>query len=88
MRLTSHLCVLYQPGTGSGAGVRGRSFAGEPIQDAAKQAEDAAGIVRREGEPPQQQAKVVAVGGLHGERRVASREHGLFDQFRETVEVS
>ena len=51
----------------------------DPPKDAAEEAEDAAGVVRGEREPAKEQAQVVAVGRLHGARRVAGGLHGLFN---------
>jgi hypothetical protein len=56
-------------------------------EDAAKEAEDAAGVALGWRETAQQQTEIVAVGRLHGARGVAGGEHGFFDEAGEQVEA-
>jgi hypothetical protein len=60
----------------------------EPPEDAAEESQDAAGIVRGEREPAEEQPQVVTVGWLHGARRVAYGLHGLFDYSGQQIETA
>ena len=58
----------------------------ESPENAAEEAEDAAGVALGGREPSQEQAQVVTVGGLHGARGVAGGGHGFFDDCGQQVE--
>lgn len=57
------------------------------VKDAAEEAHHPPYIERRGGETAQQNAQVVTIGRLHGSRRVAGGNHGLFDEAGKTGEV-
>ena len=40
-----------------------------------------------EGSATQEDAKVVAIGGVHGARRIPGGEHGFLNEAAKTVEV-
>ena len=58
----------------------------EAVKNPAKKAEHTPGVARRRGEPAQKQPQVVVIGWLHGARRVAGPDHGLFDESGEPIE--
>jgi hypothetical protein len=62
-------------------------LAAEAMKNAAKEAESAARVGRGERETAQQEAQIVAVGRVHGGRRVAGGECDLVDDLGEAVEV-
>ena len=62
-------------------------FAADAPEDAAEEAEDATQVRGREREAVQEQAKMVAVGLLHGTRGIARGGHGLFNEIGEAIEL-
>ena len=57
------------------------------MKDAAKEAHHAASVERGGAKAAQHHAEIVAVGGLHGARGVAGRDHGFLDDGCEAFEV-
>ena len=60
----------------------------ETPENAAEEAEDAAGVCPREGEAAEQQIEIVAIGLLHGSRGVVGGVHGRADDLGEEIEIA
>lgn len=61
-------------------------WAGQAPKDAAEETKDAASVFGVGVESAEQEAQVMAVGGLHGAGRVFGGEHRLFNDAREEIE--
>ena len=60
----------------------------KPPENAEEEAEDAPRVARGGGETAEKQAQIVAIGRLHGARRVAGGGHSFFDHSGEQVEIA
>ena len=81
------LITTQVAGVDTGVGSIPSGDLAEAPENAAEKAEDTAGVALGGREPAQQQTQVVAIGGLHGARGVAGRNHGFFDDGCEEVEA-
>lgn len=59
----------------------------QPPEDAAEEAQDAAGVALCEIQTSEQEMQVAPVGFAHDGRRVIGGEHGGFDNFGQEIEV-